>query len=92
MLAVLDPGLVRELQAILTLFIGPLLSGFSMGFSAVAVPDMKEEMRLVTAQSPQHDRLHVPGVIIPTLLSQSSRLPKSSSLGLVSFKSLNSKY
>ena len=92
MLAVLDPGLVRELQAILTLYIGPLLSGFSMGFSAVAVPDMKEEMRLVTAQSPQHDRLHVPGVIIPTLLSQSSRLPKSSSLGLVSSESLNSKY
>ena len=46
MLAVLDPGLVRELQAILTLYIGPLLSGYSMGFSAVAVPDMKEEMRL----------------------------------------------
>lgn len=46
MLGVLDPGLVRELQAILTLYIGPLLSGFSMGFSAVAVPDMKEEMRL----------------------------------------------
>ena len=46
MLAVLDPGLRRELQAILTLYIGPLLSGFSMGFSAVAVPDMKEEMRL----------------------------------------------
>ena len=46
MLAVLDPGLRRELEAILTLYIGTLLSGFSMGFSAVAVPDMKEEMRL----------------------------------------------
>ena len=46
MLAVLDPGLRRELQAILTLYIGTLLSGFSMGFSAVAVPDMREEMRL----------------------------------------------
>ena len=45
MLAVLDPGLRRELQAILTLYIGPLLSGITMGFSAVAVPDMKEEMR-----------------------------------------------
>ena len=65
MLAVLDPGLVRELQAILTLYIGPLLSGFSMGFSAVAVPDMKEEMTRLklkfnygcSAQSPLHSML-----------------------------------
>ena len=38
-------GLVRELQAILSLYLGVLLAGLSMGFSAVAVPDIKEEMR-----------------------------------------------
>ena len=45
MLSILDAGLVRELQAILSLYFGALLSGYSMGFSAVAVPDIKEEMR-----------------------------------------------
>ena len=40
-----DIGLVRELQAILSLYLGVLLAGLSMGFSAVALPDIKEEMR-----------------------------------------------
>ena len=39
-------GLVRELQAILTLYIGTLLGGFSMGFSAVTIPDIKQEWKM----------------------------------------------
>ena len=35
------PGLEREMQAVLTLYITTLLSGYTMGFSAVAVPDIK---------------------------------------------------
>lgn len=45
MISVLRSGLVRELQAILTLYLGTLLGGYSMGFSAVAIPDIKIEMR-----------------------------------------------
>ena len=45
MFALLDIGLARELQAILTLYIGTLLSGYNMGLSAVAGPDIKAEMR-----------------------------------------------
>lgn len=45
MFAVLDVGLARELQAILTIYTGTLLSGYNMGFSAVAGPDIKAEMR-----------------------------------------------
>ena len=32
---------MQELQAILTLYIGTLLGGYSVGFSAVAIPDIK---------------------------------------------------
>ena len=45
MISVLRSGLARELQAILTLYLGTLLGGYSMGFSAVAIPDIKTEMR-----------------------------------------------
>ena len=45
MFALLDIGLARELQAILTLYLGTVLIGISIGFSAVAIPDIKEEMR-----------------------------------------------
>ena len=41
----LDPGLPRELLAILSLYLGTLLNGYSFAFSAVAIPDMKREMR-----------------------------------------------
>ena len=34
----------RELGAILTVYLGTLLSGYSSGFSAVALPGMREEM------------------------------------------------
>ena len=45
MLAVVDVGGRRELQAILTVYLSTLLSGYSSGFSAVAVPAMREEVR-----------------------------------------------
>ena len=41
-----NAGLIRELQAILTLYIGTVLSGFNMGFSAVAIPDIKQEWNM----------------------------------------------
>ena len=41
----LEGGMARELQAIVTLYLGTLLGGYSMGFSAIAIPDMKNDMR-----------------------------------------------
>ena len=57
MLAILEVGLARELQAILILYLGTILSGFSMGFSAVAVPDIKAEMRYPSKTSQSIPRL-----------------------------------
>ena len=45
MISLAEAGLLRELQAIITLYLGTLLGGYSMGFSAIAIPDMKNEMR-----------------------------------------------
>ena len=45
MLAAADVAGRRELEAILTVYLGTLLSGYSSGFSAVAVPGMREEAR-----------------------------------------------
>ena len=45
MFSPLEPGLPRELLAILCLYLGTLLNGYSFAFSAVAIPDMKREMR-----------------------------------------------
>ena len=36
-------GFCRELQANLTLYLGIIIQGFNMGFSAVAVPDIQLE-------------------------------------------------
>ena len=44
MLSLLDVGLRRELQSILTIYLSLLLQGYSSGFSAVALPDIKDEM------------------------------------------------
>ena len=41
----IEGGLLRELQAILTVYLCTLLSGYSMGFSAIAIPDIKNKMR-----------------------------------------------
>ena len=45
MISLAEAGLARELQAIITLYLGTLLGGYSMGFSAIAIPDMKHDMR-----------------------------------------------
>ena len=45
MISLVEAGLGRELQAIITLYLGTLLGGYSMGFSAVAIPDMNHDMR-----------------------------------------------
>ena len=45
MQALVDSGLCRELQAILTVYTCILLSGYSLGFSAIAIPDIKSNMR-----------------------------------------------
>ena len=51
MLTVINIGLIRELQAILTLYMFTVLSGFSMGFSAISIPDIKKEMQMGGNQS-----------------------------------------
>ena len=45
MLTLLDKDAMRELQAIMTLYLATVLEGFNSGFPAVAVPDMKQEIR-----------------------------------------------
>lgn len=40
-----EPGLRREVQAILALYLGTLLNGYSYGWSAVALPDIEQEAR-----------------------------------------------
>jgi len=47
-------GLIRELQAIMTLYIGTVLSGFNMGLSAISIPGIKEEM---STGSKQHSSI-----------------------------------
>ena len=51
MLPVIDVGERRELEAILSLYLTTLLLGCSNGFSAVAVPGIKEEMRYLVIDS-----------------------------------------
>ena len=41
MFVVSDVGLVRETGTIITIYLSTLLTGYSTGFSAVAVPDIK---------------------------------------------------
>ena len=45
MLAALDTGLLREARVILLVYLGVLLHAVNYGFSAVAMPDIKSEMR-----------------------------------------------
>ena len=40
-----EQGFPRELFAILCLYLGTLLNGYSFAFSAVAIPDINKEMR-----------------------------------------------
>ena len=45
MFDVLDSGTSREFLAILVLYLGTILNGYSFGWSASAIHDMKNEMR-----------------------------------------------
>ena len=40
----IDSDLLRECRAILTVYLGSMLAGYNMGFSAVAIPDITQEM------------------------------------------------
>ena len=46
MLSSIECDFVREAHAVLTVYLSTLLGGFGMGFSAVAIPDIKNEMKL----------------------------------------------
>ena len=39
-----SPGLSREIIAIFALYLAMIIDGMSWGFSAIAIPDMKNEM------------------------------------------------
>merc|ERR1719225_2614790 len=41
----INHGFFRELWAILTLYLSTFLTGYGIGFAAVAIPDMKTEIR-----------------------------------------------
>ena len=46
MFSILEPDFLREAHAVLTVYLSTLLMGLGMGFSAVAIPDIKNEMKL----------------------------------------------
>ena len=45
MLSLIESNFVRETHAVLTVYLSTLIGGYSMGFSAVAIPDIKNEMK-----------------------------------------------
>ena len=45
MFQLIQPDFVREAHAVLTVYLTTFLGGYSMGFSAVAIPDIKSEMK-----------------------------------------------
>ena len=47
MLTLMSSGLLRETKAILLVYLGVLLNAFNYGFSAIAMPDIENEMRMV---------------------------------------------
>ena len=42
---IFNSGIVRETSAILILYMGTILGGYGHGFSAISIPDIKNEMR-----------------------------------------------
>ena len=44
MITSINYAILRETFAILTLYLGTILGGYNMGFSAIAIPDIKNEM------------------------------------------------
>ena len=53
-------GLRKELQAILIVYVGTILGGFSMGFSTVAIPDIKRISEL--GRNASDFFLNIPGI------------------------------
>jgi len=53
-------GLRKELQAILIVYVGTILGGYSMGFSAVAIPDIKRISEL--GRNASDFFLNIPGI------------------------------
>ena len=47
MLTLMSSGILRETKAILLVYLGVLLNAFNYGFSAIAMPDIENEMRMV---------------------------------------------
>ena len=45
MFSLTESDFVREAHAVLTVYFSTLIGGYSMGFSAVAIPDIKNEMK-----------------------------------------------
>ena len=45
MFSLIQSDFVREAHAVLTVYFSTLIGGYSMGFSAVAIPDIKKEMK-----------------------------------------------
>lgn len=45
MFSLIKSDFVREAHAVLTVYMTTLIGGYSMGFSAVAIPDIKNEMK-----------------------------------------------
>ena len=45
MLSLIESNFVMETHAVLTVYLSTLIGGYSMGFSAVAIPDIKNEMK-----------------------------------------------
>ena len=43
MLSFIESNFLREAHAVLTVYLSTLIGGYSMGFSAVAIPDIKNE-------------------------------------------------
>ena len=42
-----NSGTVRETFAILILYLGTILGGYGHGFSAISIPDIKNEIRKI---------------------------------------------
>ena len=61
MISFLDGGLLRQIQAIFTCYLGSLLTGFSVAFSAIAIPGIKldraQELFLVGSIEVSDDNL-----------------------------------
>ena len=88
MMPQLDVGLVRETGTILAIYLSTLLTGYSTGFSAVAVPDIKVDRRWWRWNDISNDKIskYFIGVILLTLISRLQDHRTRICLGLVILK------